>query len=143
VYGELIARQLLQDLLLIAVSLALMAWGYWMPLPGLARGRGAAIRALGRLMMALMAVAVIILAFDAYQTYQDLRLGGPETVSGRVTAKDVRPLPFRRKGAITLDPSPLRFALDLDRLEDIAVGDRISLEYAPNSRTVLRIDKLP
>lgn len=136
------ARQLRQDLLLVVLSLGIAAWGYWLPLPGVGHRQATIIRMFGRTLIVLMLIAVVVLGQDAYQTYQDLQLGRPERLEGEIATRDTTPRPFRSKGVIVLASSPIRFVVELDRLDAFAVGDRVAVEYARHTRTVLRLEKL-
>lgn len=141
-YAEVLTQQLRQDVLLILASAGIAAWGYWLPLPGVGRMQSAVVRAFGRILLALMVVAVVVLGLDGYQTYRDLQLGAPDRLVGEVATKDTTPRPFRQKGAITLQDSPIRFVVELERLRQLDVGDRVEVEYARYTRTVLRLEVL-
>lgn len=140
-YEAALISQLRHDLLLALLSLGLAAWGYWRPLPGSVR-RARVVVGFGRGMMLLMALAFVTLLWDAYQTAQDLQAGEPGVVTARVVAKDVRPVPFRRNGALYLADQAQPFAVPLERLAGIEAGDVIRLIYAPRTRTVLEMERL-
>ncbi len=140
-YEQVITQQLVKDGLLAVLSLGLVAWGYWLPLPGVGRRQSPVVTAMGRAMMVIAAVACVILVRDAYESYLDLRLGRPEQVTGRVVEKDVRAIPFRRNGTLRLADVARPFALPLERLAEIEPGDTVAVEYAPRTGTVVSLEK--
>ena len=140
-YEQIITQQLVKDGVLAVLSLAVLAWGYWLPLPGISARQAPVITGLGRAMMILAAVAFVVLVRDAYETYLDLQVGSPEILTARVVDKDVRAIPFRRNGALYLADFPRPFALPLEQLSGIESGETIHLEYAHHTRTVVRVEK--
>ena len=141
-YEQVISQQLMKDVVLAVLSLGLIAWGYWLPLPGIGPRRAPVIVGLGRAMVVISAIAFVVLLRDAFETYQDLRLGEPEEVTARVVEKDVRAIPFRRNGALYLASMARPFVLPLEQLSGIQPGDTVRLEYARHSGTVLKLEKL-